>query len=351
MDDVQLLEEMLRIRSVSRQEGDLARFLSVEMTRRGFSARIDEVGNAVGELVNDPAGPTIVLLGHMDTVAGDVPVRREGNLLYGRGAVDAKGPLAAFVAASTHSTWPGRLVVIGAVEEESATSIGARNAVAHYTPNYAVVGEPSSWDRVTVGYKGRLLAHYQVVREMAHTAAEGPNVCEIACDFWQELQEQAADINADRPQSAFDRLQPSLRGMRSGSDGLHNTAELDLGFRLPLNLDVAAWRNELVELAGDATISFSAYEPPVRVEKNTPLTRAFLAAIRAEGGQPHFTVKTGTSDLNVIATEWRCPMLAYGPGDSALDHTPHEYIEIDEYLLAIRVLRGVLSRLTESYGR
>ncbi len=71
----------------------------------------------------------ILLLGHMDTVPGDIPVRIERDRLYGRGAVDAKGPLAAFVVAAARAQLaPGtRLVVIGAVEEESATSKGARH--------------------------------------------------------------------------------------------------------------------------------------------------------------------------------------------------------------------------------
>jgi LysW-gamma-L-lysine carboxypeptidase len=48
----------------------------------------------------------------------------------------------------------------------------------------------------------------------------------------------------------------------------------------------------------------------------------FLRAIRAAGGEPRFTVKLGTSDMSVVGPRWRCSILAYGPGDAALDHTP-----------------------------
>ncbi len=90
--------------------------------------------------MGDPAGPLIVLLGHMDTVGGVVPVRQEGTLLYGRGAVDAKGPLATFVAAASSPrdarlSLTERVVVIGAVEEEAATSKGARHAMHCYQPD------------------------------------------------------------------------------------------------------------------------------------------------------------------------------------------------------------------------
>ena len=70
----------------------------------------------------------LVLLGHIDTVAGHPPVMHRDGELYGRGAVDAKGPLAAFATAAAMSGHgPGwRIVVVGAVEEEAATSKGAR---------------------------------------------------------------------------------------------------------------------------------------------------------------------------------------------------------------------------------
>ena len=92
-----------------------------------------------------------------------------GDILYGRGAVDAKGPLATFVAAGAAlgDAWARsqdlRLVVVGAVEEEYATSKGARAIAARFDgvndriPDACVIGEPSSWQRVTLGYKGRLL--------------------------------------------------------------------------------------------------------------------------------------------------------------------------------------------------
>jgi LysW-gamma-L-lysine carboxypeptidase len=66
--------------------------------------------------------------------------------------------------------------------------------------------------------------------------------------------------------------------------------------------------------------------------------RALLRAIRAGGGTPGFKLKTGTCDMNVLGPVWRCSMVAYGPGDSALDHTPNERIDIGELLRAVEVL-------------
>jgi LysW-gamma-L-lysine carboxypeptidase len=75
--------------------------------------------------------------------------------------------------------------------------------------------------------------------------------------------------------------------------------------------------------------------------------RAFLAGIRAAGGQPGFNLKTGTSDMNFVAPLWDCPVLAYGPGDSALDHTPDEHLPLEEYRRAVEVLHTALIRLCD----
>jgi LysW-gamma-L-lysine carboxypeptidase len=53
-------------------------------------------------------------------------------------------------------------------------------------------------------------------------------------------------------------------------------------------------------------------------------------------------MKSGTSDMNLAAPVWNCPTVAYGPGDSSLDHTPHEHILISEYQRAVKILADVL---------
>ena len=68
-------------------------------------------------------------------------------------------------------------------------------------------------------------------------------------------------------------------------------------------------------------------------------------SIRQAGGEPRFKVKTGTSDMNVVAARWRCPIVAYGPGDSCLDHTPHEHLSLEEFARSVDVLEGVLRSL------
>jgi [amino group carrier protein]-lysine/ornithine hydrolase len=120
---------------------------------------------------------------------------------------------------------------------------------------------------------------------------------------------------------------------------------MTLGFRLPMDVPPDVLRARLIALNNGAEITFRGDEVCYRAEKNTPLVRLFNNAIRDEGGKPNYVYKTGTSDMNVVGPIWNCPILAYGPGDSSLDHTPEEHIILDEYHRAIGVLSNVLRNL------
>lgn len=336
---------LVAIPSPSGQEAAAVAWLVARMASLGFSRSfVDPAGNAVGLLGEGPR--QIMLLGHIDTVPGEIPVRIEDGQLYGRGSVDAKGPLAAFVdAAAALGPQPGwQVVVIGAVDEER-NSTGARYLVSHYQPEFAVIGEPSRWDRLTLGYKGSAWAELTVRQPLAHTAGSGESACERGVALWAALQGWAAAFNTGKPR-AFDQLLLTLRGLSSGEDGLQEWAGLRVGARLPPDLDPQAWYARLAELAPGAEVQPSGFPLPAYLgEKNTPLVRAFLAAIRACGGQPGFVLKTGTADLNLVAPAWGCPALAYGPGDSSLDHTPNEHIDMEEYARAVQVLSAGLIAL------
>jgi LysW-gamma-L-lysine carboxypeptidase len=334
-----LLEGLLAEYSPPAHESGAVNYLVRAMRALGFEAGIDGGGNAVGSLGNGTE--EILLLGHIDTVPGFITVE-----LHGRGSVDAKGPLATFVAAAARAgvlpDW--KLTVVGAVGEES-NSPGARYVREHYTPaKMVIIGEPSRWDRVTLGYKGSLWLGYRLREPMAHTAARTVSACDQAIAFWNHLQAFANTWNAGRAK-VFDQLTPSLRGMHSESDGFQDTASLSINLRLPPGLDCAMLIEELREMGAAASLEVEDCTPAYRSEKNNALVRAFLPAIRQAGGQPGFVFKTGTSDMNILGPAWGCPIVAYGPGDSNLDHTPEEHILVSEYLKGIEVLSSALTRI------
>jgi LysW-gamma-L-lysine carboxypeptidase len=347
MDDVTFLEKLLMIPSPSGEEDRVAEYLIEQMTNLGFRAHCDEAGNAVGMLGDPEAKREVVLLGHMDTVPGLIPVRRHGNRLYGRGSVDAKGPLTAFVLAAARAA-PRlngtRLVVIGAVEEETHGR-GARHlARTMRPPDCVIIGEPSHWEGITLGYKGMLTVDYRLVQPGGHSAGERPGPAEKAVGFWNRLMTYSEGLNHGQS-GRFHTLDPALRDFRTFNEGLNDAAEMNIVVRLPPGLDVAGLKRKMQSWCNGARLSFPGSDPPFRSEKNTPPVRALLRAIRAEGGRPRFKLKTGTSDMNVVGPAWGCPTVAYGPGDSSLDHTPDEHIDVREFCQAIDVLARALEIL------
>jgi LysW-gamma-L-lysine carboxypeptidase len=347
-EDLALLRGLVEIPSVSRREGEAVEWLVAQMGARGFKASVDDAGNAVGEIGDGPAH--VVLLGHIDTVPGEIPVRVEGDELVGRGAVDAKGPLAAFVAAASDVVPGVRVTVVGAVEEESPTSAGARHRATLPPPAWCVVGEPSGWDAVTVAYKGRLTLRIALTREARHGASPGATLSEEALALWERLRDEARSSSASA--RSFEKLDCRLEGMSGGeSDGLVERAELRVGYRVPPGADPSALERAASALARDGEVRVSVTtqgrEDPVRTPRTSELARAFARAIAATGGQTTFKEKSGTSDMNILYPAWRCPMVAYGPGDSRYDHTPIERLSISEYARSIAVLKGVLSRASD----
>jgi [amino group carrier protein]-lysine/ornithine hydrolase len=352
-DGIDLLQGLLQIRSPSGAERAAVDHLVTWMSHRGFDARCDESGNAVGVLHapgDERTGAEtrdLVLLGHIDTVAGHPPVVRRDERLWGRGAVDAKGPLAAFAtAAALAGAQPGwRIVMIGAVEEEAATSKGARAIARSLRPDMVIIGEPTGWQKVALGYKGRLLADLTVGRPMSHRAGPEASAPERAIAYWNSVTGSLAQLNAGRVR-IWDQVQGTLLGFASSEDGLEETAHLQLGFRLPLHVTPEQLKENLRDLANGHRLTFHGEESAFLSEKNTPLVRAFLGAVRDQAGDPGFVLKTGTSDMNVVGPVWRCPIVAYGPGNSALDHTPEEHVELAEWRKGVAVLVDVLRRAT-----
>jgi LysW-gamma-L-lysine carboxypeptidase len=120
---------------------------------------------------------------------------------------------------------------------------------------------------------------------------------------------------------------------------------MDIGLRLPAGIDQAALQQAMRAWGDGAEVGFPYSERPFQAQKNTPVVRALLRAIRAAGGRPRFKLKTGTSDMNVVGPAWGCPIAAYGPGDSSLDHTPDEHISVEEFRRGVGVLAQALTEL------
>ena len=146
-----LLTELVSIPSVSGNETEAAEALAAFFEGHDREVWIDDIGN-----VRAPGDDTVLLTSHIDTVPGDIPVEikdgGEGPELWGRGSVDATGPLAAMAIAAVETG----ASFVGVVGEES-TSRGAWHLIENReAPDAVINGEPSGWDGITLGYRGLL---------------------------------------------------------------------------------------------------------------------------------------------------------------------------------------------------
>lgn len=347
----QILHDLVATPSVSGNERPAVDRFVAAARSLGLATSIDEAGNGLAiRRTGDQPRRTIALLGHIDTVPGDIPVRIEDGVLHGRGSVDAKGPLVTLLFAAARAGLPPdvEIVVIAAVGEETPHSPGATFIRDRLRPHACIIGEPSGWDGVALGYKGRLIVHATATRHCAHTAGPEASAPDALLAWWSDGLSEVARRN-EGIEKVFDQLQAGVRKWSSDSTGLTDTARLTAGFRLPPSILPGQLEDVLTRFAATHNIAleFHGRERAYATDRSDPVVRAISASIRAAGATPRPKLKTGTADLNIVAPTWRCPIAAYGPGDSTLDHTPVEHLPLADLHRAVAVLARALRTLAE----
>ncbi|PSP58398.1 acetyl-lysine deacetylase [Halobacteriales archaeon QH_7_66_36] len=354
----ELLHDLVSIPSPTGEEEAAAERLVDFFEAHGREAWLDEVGN-----VRAPADDAVLLTSHVDTVPGDIPVRvesetgsvsegggetaggnepdehEEGPVLWGRGSVDATGPLTALAVAAVRTG-----VSFAGVVGEEVDSRGARHLVAdREAPDAVINGEPSGWDGVTLGYRGILSGTYVATSESGHTSRPEPNAIQDALGWWSRVEER---FEHDPYEPTFEQVTAKPVHVEGGTseDGLSVEATLDVQLRVPPSMTVDEVRELADAEAAAGHVNWHDRVPPVMTSPRGPVARAFRAAIRSAGGEPRLLRKTGTSDMNLYAT-WDVPMATYGPGDSDLDHAPDERLPLPELDRATAVVEEVVERL------
>jgi LysW-gamma-L-lysine carboxypeptidase len=351
-----LLVKLVGIPSVTLEERACAEQLKTFFESHDREVWIDDVGN-----VRAPADDGVLLTSHIDTVPGDIPVRvetlpsediawggngsapgEEGDVLWGRGSVDAKGPLAAMAVAAVRTG----ASFIGVVGEE-VDSRGSRYVVddRDAAPDAVINGEPSGWDGITLGYRGLVAGTYVATSESGHSSRPENNAIQDAIQWWANVE---AEFDTDEWEPVFERVTPKPIDIDGGlsTDGLSVEATMDVQLRVPPSMST----EEVIEITDGYLdvadrVNWDDRVEPVMQSPRTKVARAFRGAIRQQDGDPRLLRKTGTSDMNVFAQHWDCPMVTYGPGDSDLDHAPNEHLGLAEYDRAVAVLETATERL------
>jgi [amino group carrier protein]-lysine/ornithine hydrolase len=338
-----LLRLVRRYSPTGRERGAVSEFRALARSL-GYATSVDPAGNGIAR--RGRGRPRIVFLGHIDTVEGPRPVRRRAGRVHGRGAVDAKGALAAALCAGAGFPGPGSLEIVAAVGEE-VDSRGARYRASRPAPDHVIVGEPSGWDGVTIGYKGELQVVATFRGRRTHYSSPAPTTADVALAWSAALRDVAA---ARRTESLFASLTAKIVAIDTRRAGDAETVRVTADLRLPPGLATAEALALLPTEPGRPRIGVRIRAEPVEVARSGEVVGALAGGIRALGARPTLWRKSGTSDLNVVVPAWGVPAAAYGPGDSRLDHTSRESLGEEELARAVAVLRSAFARLA-SGGR
>jgi LysW-gamma-L-lysine carboxypeptidase len=323
----------------------------------GFEqVHIDSVGNIIAS--KGTGEPRILLCGHMDTVPGQVPIRIEDQLIYGRGASDAKAPLIAMLLAASEFPKQSGTVIFAGVVDEEGNATGVKQLVkSKIGVDYAIFGEPSGIDNITVAYKGRLAIRLTCdIGNSAHASAPwlARNSIVEMYDFWRAIENELERVGT--AENKAKSISCSLTEISGGSS--HNVTpqkcKITIDIRVPTvttcETVIRQVDTVITKIASDkhvkATYRIEDRTEPFEADHSSPLVRALLLSVLdVRKRRPMLLRKTGTGDMNVLGHSLKIPVITYGPGDPHASHTSDEHVNIDEYVSSIEVYERALFHL------
>jgi len=352
---IELLKRALEIYTPSRSEAQLANLIKEKcLDDLGFEkVNIDSVGNVIATKGNGT--PRILLCGHMDTVPGQIPVRIDSGFLFGRGASDAKAPLISMLLACSEFKQRGTIIFAGVVDEEG-NATGIKELVKNnLSIDYAIFGEPSGINRITISYKGRIALKLTCdVLDSAHASAPwlSKNSIEEVFEVWKLL---GAEISAkyDKTDNKSNSVSLSLTEISGGSS--HNVTpqkcKVTIDIRVPngvkcleiLNHLDTSIRNISEMRKVKITYRIEDITEAFEADHSSPLVRALsLSILDVCKVRSVLLRKTGTGDMNVLGNSLNIPVVTYGPGEPHVSHSKDEKVEIQSYLTSIEIYNRAL---------
>jgi acetylornithine deacetylase len=336
LDPVQLTRQLIDIDSTTYSEGAVGAFLAEFLSARDFSVEKMHVASkgedgATTDRFNVYATvggerPEVVFSTHMDTVPPYFGSREDDEAIYGRGACDAKGIIAAQIAAVERLRWggvkAGMLFVVG----EERDSKGAE--VANLQPKgnrYLINGEPTD-NRLGIASKGVLRGAVRATGKMAHSA-------------YPELGDSAVHKLIQALHNVLEIELPTEPGI--GASNLN--VGLIEGGRAPNVIADKAVAQLMVRLVGNSDETRAALEKAIAglAEIEYTIEIPFMRFRTVEGIET--MVASFATDIPVL-TNWGEPLLL-GPGSIQVAHTPDEKLIKRELLKAIDLYTEIASKL------
>ncbi|HJU90241.1 MAG TPA: M20/M25/M40 family metallo-hydrolase [Gemmatimonadaceae bacterium] len=328
-DVVALAAELMSFESPTGGEAKIVDFVARRLVARGWNVTVQQVTPGRGNVWASRVGGGVTLSTHLDTVPPFVRPTLSGDRLYGRGACDAKGIVAAMLVAGEQLVSEGEeridlLFVVG--EEKGSDGARAANQLAA-TSRFLINGEPTE-SKLATGAKGSLRVTLRTTGKAAHSAYAhlGRSALEPMLDLLPSLRSIKLPTNQRLGETTV-----NIGVLRAGTEAniVPERAEAELMFRLVGDVSEV---KELLErwVDGRAEIQYGSYIPA-----------------------QHFHVLPGfdcgpvayTSDIPLL-DRWGTPLL-FGPGSINVAHTPDEYIDVNELRESVdtykRLVRSLLA--------
>jgi putative selenium metabolism hydrolase len=368
------LQDLVRTPSLSTHEEKVAARLAKEMRRVGISdVRVDRIGNVIGH-IGAGGGKKLLLNGHMDTVGVSDPAawtrdpfgaEIEKGVLYGRGAADMKGALAAMVYAvkvllDARIPLAGDLYVVGVVQEEPCEGLAMRTLVEEegLKPDWVVLGEPTDL-QISRGQRGRMEMQVTVQGKACHASSPhlGENAIYDAARIIFGLELLASRLTEDHLLGRGSLTVTEIESTAGSRNAVPDRCTFYIDRRLTLGETEAKALAEVQsvilreDLRADVRVteyratSYTGYEAHQRtyysawaMEEDHPLVQAAVRTVRKTLGYlPRVQEWAFSTDGAYTMGEAGIPTVGFGPGEERYAHTAEEQIRLDDVATAARV--------------
>jgi len=354
----------------------VAEYVERWLTKKGLSVEVQSAApgrpNVLARIGEAGAGRTLLLEGHTDVVTEGDPAAwshppfeadvADGRI-WGRGAADMKGGLAAAMIAAAaikrSGVRLGGALVVGALVDEEGDMIGARHLCD--TPlgralSAAVICEPEQ-NELCLEQRGVVWARVTVRGRMAHGAMPEAGINPIAAlgaalslapQLERRLRRLCRRSAYLRPPTVTPTTVRSPLAGVAQSNVIPAAAEATLDIRLTSGPDEPAITAEIDSFCREAAaktpgvaVSWKAvngFRMATRVERSEPLVKAMSAAVKeVTGHPPRFGGVPGSTDGTILRSTLGIPIVTCGPGNRLIPHQVDEYVEIDELVEAARI--------------
>lgn len=383
----ELCRELIRQPSVSGEEGKVVAALEKFMKKKGFDEiHVDRYGSITGTIKGKRPGPAIVFDGHIDTVPVPDPTvwkhdpfggEVADGRIYGRGASDMKGAVAAMAcaaanfAAETNRDFAGSIHVAGVVFEEIFEGVAAREISARVNPDYVVIGEASELN-LKIGQRGRAEIVLETFGVPAHSAnpEKGVNAVHSMIKFVQEVEKIQPDsqpVLGKGVSVLTDIISTPYPGASVVPSGCRATYDRRLLVGETLEQVIKPYREAAEKIAASdpqfkGQASFAKAEvkcftgnmiegerffPAWLFDEKEEFVQKTLAGLRAVGLKPEISHYSFCTNGSHYAGEKGIKTIGFGPSRENLAHTIDEYIELEQLFAVLEGYKAISKSLLD----